>query len=389
MILSPLGAMLMPALKITPSQFGLVVSSYAFSAGGAGLLAAGFVDRFDRKRVLLFFYAGFVGGTLLCGMADSFEFLLVARIVTGLFGGVIGSIVFAITTDLFMFSMRGRVMGFVQTAFAASQVLGLPLGIYLANAWNWHTPFFMIVAVGALVGLMILRYLQPIDGHLRLKNERSAFQHLLKTGQSPRNLQGFAATALMAVGGFMLMPFSSAYSVHNLGVDLSDLPSVYMVTGLCAIIAGPLVGRASDRFGKFPVFLFGTAITIVMVTIYCNLGHASLAMVMLIYSLLFVGISARMIASQALMSAIPEPQSRGAYMAISSSIQQMAGGVAAVMAGHIVVAQADGSLLYFELIGYVVALASLFTLVMMLRIHRLVPEPARPASGPPDAGSRR
>jgi len=317
------------------------------------------------------------------------KFLLVARIVTGLFGGVIGSIVFAITTDLFMFSMRGRVMGFVQTAFAASQVLGLPLGIYLANAWNWHTPFFMIVAVGALVGLMILRYLQPIDGHLRLKNERSAFQHLLKTGQSPRNLQGFAATALMAVGGFMLMPFSSAYSVHNLGVDLSDLPSVYMVTGLSAIVAGPLVGRASDRFGKFPVFLFGTAITIVMVTIYCNLGHASLAMVMLIYSLLFVGISARMIASQALMSAIPEPQSRGAYMAISSSIQQMAGGVAAVMAGHIVVAQADGSLLYFELIGYVVALASLFTLVMMLRIHRLVPEPARPASGPPDAGSRR
>ena len=376
MILSPLGAMLMPALKITPSEFGLVVSCYAFSAGAAGLLSAGFADRFDRKRMLLVFYAGFLVGTLLCAVADSFAFLLLARIVTGLFGGVIGSTVFAITTDLFPFQMRGRVMGFVQTAFAASQVMGLPLGIYLANAWNWHAPFFMIVAFGTLVGLVILRYLQPIDGHLRTKVDRSAFHHLWQAAQSRRHLQGFAATALLAVGGFMLMPFSSAFSVHNLGVAVGDLPHVYMVTGLCAIFAGPFVGRASDRYGKFRVFLLGTLLTIIMVTIYSNLGRTPLVVVMLINALMFVGITARMIPSQTLMSAIPDPQSRGAYMSISSSIQQMAGGIASVIAGHIVEAQADGSLLYFDRIGYVVVLASLFTLAMMLRIHRLVPEKA-------------
>src|SRR4051812_38344070 len=78
MILSPLGAILMPALRISPSQFGLVVSAYAFSAGLAGLLAAGFADRFDRKKLLLFFYAGFIGGTFLCGVATTYEFLLFA-----------------------------------------------------------------------------------------------------------------------------------------------------------------------------------------------------------------------------------------------------------------------------------------------------------------------
>ena len=101
MIMSPLGATVMFALKVTPSQFGAVVSAYAFSAGISGILAAGFADRFDRKKLLLFFYSGFVLGTLLCGVAPSFHFLMFARMITGLFGGVIGSVVFAITADLF------------------------------------------------------------------------------------------------------------------------------------------------------------------------------------------------------------------------------------------------------------------------------------------------
>src|ERR1044072_3527394 len=83
MTLSPLGAVLMPALRITPSQFGLVVSVYAFAAGTSGLIAAGYAARCDRKKFLLFFYCGFVLGTLLCGLASSYEFLLAARMITG------------------------------------------------------------------------------------------------------------------------------------------------------------------------------------------------------------------------------------------------------------------------------------------------------------------
>jgi predicted MFS family arabinose efflux permease len=146
MIMSPLGALIMPDLKITTAQFGLVVSAYAFSAGASGLLTAGFADRYDRKKLLLFFYTGFILGTVWCGLAQSFESLLAARVFTGLFGGVIGSIVLAISTDLFPPQMRGRVMGLIQTAFAASQVLGIPAGIYLSNQWNWHVPFLAMAA---------------------------------------------------------------------------------------------------------------------------------------------------------------------------------------------------------------------------------------------------
>src|ERR1700691_2204542 len=186
MIISPLGAMIMPTLHITPQQFGLAVSSYAFSAGVSGFLAAGFADRFDRKRMLLFFYFVFMLGTLLCALATTYPLLLLARIVTGLFGGVIGSVVFAITTDLFPLEMRGRVMGVISTAFAASQVLGLPAGLYLTSHWDWHAPFLAIIAVGMPAGVMIMLFLRPIVGHLALKQEHSPLAHLINTISEPR-----------------------------------------------------------------------------------------------------------------------------------------------------------------------------------------------------------
>jgi predicted MFS family arabinose efflux permease len=379
MVLSPLGAILIPGLKISPAQFGLVVSIYAFSAGVSGLAAAGFADRFDRKRLLLFFYGGFLAGTLMCGVASTYEFLLLARMVTGVFAGVVGSTVFAITTDLFEYRVRGRVMGILQTAFAGSSVVGVPLALFLSKHGNWNAPFLLIVAIGALVGVALIRYLRPIDSHLQLRPDRSAAHHFLKTVSTPKYLQGFAATALLATGGFILMPYMSAFLVYNLGIEFGRLPLVYVVTGACSIVAGPLIGRASDALGKFVVFCFGCAATITMVVIYTNLGVTPLGLVILVNSLLFVGVFSRMISATALISAIPAPTDRGAYMSISSSIQQVSGGFAAIVGGLIVTISSNGALEHFNIVGYVLVGTTLITLVMMYFISRRV-EGARGAA---------
>src|SRR5690606_17721780 len=153
---------------------GFAVSAYAFSAGISGLLTAGFADRFDRKQLLLFFYIGFVGGTLMCGLAQSYTTLLVARIVTGLFGGVIGSISMAIVADLFPLEQRGRVMGFMQMGFGASQVLGIPISLFLANHLGWQSPFLMIVGLGAAIWAVVAWRMKPIREHLLVPSEHSA-----------------------------------------------------------------------------------------------------------------------------------------------------------------------------------------------------------------------
>ncbi|MCS3729640.1 MFS transporter [Bradyrhizobium betae] len=375
-IMSPLGAILMPSLDITAGQFGVAVSAYAFSAGLSGVLAAGFADRFDRKRLLLFFYVGFTLGTLLCAMAQTYHMLLLGRIVTGLFGGVIGSVVLAIVTDLFPLQMRGRVMGFVQTAFAASQVLGVPAGLYLANHWSWHVCFIAIVGLSIVTIAIIAFAMEPVDAHLKLKQDRNPFHHLIATVGEPRYTLAFAVTTLLATGGYMIMPYSSAFTVNNVGIDMAHLPIIYLVSGLFSIVTGPLVGRASDAFGKYPTFVFGCVMTIVMVLIYTHLGHVSLATAIIVNVLMFVGIFSRMIPSQALISAIPDPDQRGSFSAVSASLQQLSGGIGSMLAAAIISQQPDGSLLHFERIGYVVVATTLITLVAMYFVQKSVAERA-------------
>ena len=370
MIMSPLGAIIMPALDISAAQFGVAVSAYAFSAGISGILAAGFADRFDRKRLLLFFYLGFTAGTALCALAPNYHLLLIGRIVTGLFGGVIGSVVLAIVTDLFALNLRGRVMGFVQTAFAASQVLGIPVGLFLSNHWNWHVAFGALVVLAIVTIAAIALVMRPVNAHLLLKQDSNAFRHLIATVSQPRYTLAFGVTTLLATGGFMLMPFGSAFTVHNLGIDILHLPTIYLVSGLFSIFTGPLVGRASDRFGKFPVFVFGSAVSVVMVLIYTHLGQVGLATVIVVNVLMFVGIFSRMIPSQALISAIPDPSQRGSFSAVSASLQQLSGGLGSVFAAAIIAENADGSLLHFDWLGYIVVATAIISLTVMYFVQK-------------------
>jgi predicted MFS family arabinose efflux permease len=372
MVLSPLSAILLSTLDITTAQFGLVVSAYAWSAFASGLMAAGFADRFDRKKMLIFFYTGFLIGTLLCGIAPTFEFLLVARIVTGIFGGVIGSIVFAIVTDLFAVEVRGRVMGFVQMAFAGAQVLGLPIGLYLANKMGWHSPFLMIVGLGILVGVVIVLYMRPVNAHLTAKHEHNAIEHLSKTIANPRYLRAFAATTLLATGGFMLMPFGAAFAVNNLGILQDDIPMLYLITGIFSMVSSPLVGKLSDKLGKYLIFSIASVILILVVNVYCNLGLTPLWIVIAFSVVMFINVSARIISASALMSAVPSPRDRGAFMSVNASVQMMSGGVASLAAGMIVYQTESGMLVNYEIVGYVVSCATVITIIMMYFINRMV-----------------
>jgi predicted MFS family arabinose efflux permease len=370
MVLSPLGVILMKKLTIDPSKFALVVSGYAFSAGASGLLAAGFADKFDRKKLLMFFYVGFIIGTVLCAMATTFEFLLFARIFTGLFGGVIGSIGFAIITDLFQMQQRGRVMGYVQMSFSAAQVLGIPVGLYLANSFGWEYCFWMIAGFAAIVGVIMFIKMKPINEHLKIQRERNALQHLFHTVSKPQYLFGFAAMSLLATGGFMLMPFGSAFATHNLGLTMEQLPMLYLITGAFSIVVGPLSGKFADKIGKYKMFVIGSVMTMIVVLIYTSLGTTPFWLASVVSVLLFAAITARMIPASALMTAIPSPQDRGAFMSVNSATMQISGGVASVIAGMIVAESSTGSILHYDTLGYVVVVSMVAMVAMMYFINR-------------------
>lgn len=373
MVLSPLSDILMKSMEIKPAQFGAVVSGYAFSAAISGILTAGFADRFDRKNILMFFYIGFLGGTLFCGLAQTYEQLLAARIITGLFGGVIGSVSMAIVTDLFKVNQRGRVMSFIQMAFAGSQVLGIPIGLYLATQWDWHAPFLMIVAFATILGIVVWIKLKPVNEHLEHQSGKNVFQHLWHTVSNKTYRVAFLATAFLATGGFMLMPFGSAFLVNNVHISQEQLPLIFMITGVGSIFIMPIIGKLSDKMDKFKIFTFGTLWGILMVVIYTHLGVFPLWGIIVINVLMFMGIMSRMIPATAIVSAIPEMKDRGAFMSINASLQQMSGGVAAVFAGLVVYQPTPTSALeHYDTLGYIVSVTMLVCIFLVYRVSKLM-----------------
>ncbi|MES2652599.1 MAG: MFS transporter [Bacteroidota bacterium] len=372
MVMSPLGDMLMKSLTLKPSAFGFAVSAYAFSAGLSGLLTAGFADRFDRKKLLLFFYIGFIGGTIFCGLAHTYVELVAARIITGLFGGVIGSISMAIITDLFALNQRGRVMGFIQMGFGGSQVLGVPISLYLANAWGWEAPFWMVAILSVGIAVLIAVKLKPIAQHLLIQQDRSAFKHLWHTVSKADYRVGFTATALLSIGGFMMMPFGSAFAVNNLGVSYTELPMLFMISGVSSLLIMPFIGKLSDKIDKFKIFAVASLWMMIMCVLYTNLSTTPFWIVVILNVLMMMGIMSRMIPSSALTSAIPDMQDRGAFMSVNASLQQIAGGVAAAVAGIIVTQESKGSpLQHYNTVGYVIIVISLLSIFLMWRVDKL------------------
>ncbi|MDR3678690.1 MAG: MFS transporter [Flavipsychrobacter sp.] len=380
MIMSPMGDMLMKALSLRPQQFGWAVSAYAFSAGISGLLTAGFADRFDRKKLLMFFYTGFIAGTFFCGFATSYPLLIAARIITGLFGGVIGSISMAIITDLFDIHHRGRVMGFVQMGLGASQVLGIPISLYIANIWGWRSPFLMVAMLATLVLILIILKLQPVTKHLAVQMKQNAFTHLWNTVAQKNYRIGFLATAILSVGGFMMMPFGTAFAVNNLHITQAQLVPLFMVSGVSSLIIMPLIGKFSDKIDKFKLFAIASVWMMIVVICYTHLSVTPLWEVMCFNILMTMGIMSRMVPSSALTTGIPEMRDRGAFMSVNASLQQISGGLAAAVAGLIVVQKSNvgapkGALIpleHYDILGYVMVGISMVSVLLVYRVSVMV-----------------
>ena len=374
MILMPLGNYLMPYFDISSQQFSWLVAAYTFSAGISGFLAAFFVDRFDRKRVLLFAYAGFLIGTLCCALSPAFEVLLISRVVAGLFGGLIGAQVLSIVADLVPYERRGAAMGMIMAAFSAASVFGVPFGLYIANLFNWHAPFFFVVILGTLLVPFLVKFLPRMDKHLQEQAEHKVGPVTLVADvfKNSSQLYALALTAFMMMGHFMIIPFINPFMEFNMGFSKTQTPLIYMVGGTLTIFTSPLIGRIADKFGKYNVYVILVLASVPLIALITNLPHISFYLVLCITGMWFVVSAGRFIPAQAMISNVVPPERRGSFMSFNSSVQQLFVGFASILAGLIVVKMPDNALANYEVTGYVSILMILGSIVLATLLHKQV-----------------
>jgi predicted MFS family arabinose efflux permease len=367
MIVMPLGPQYMAEMGLDPQQFAWMVSAYTFSACLSGLLAAWFVDRFDRKNALLLLYAGFTFGTLLCAFAPNYWLLVLARTVAGAFGGVVASTVLAIVGDVFPEARRGMATGVVMSAFSVAMIAGLPAGILLAGWGGCPLPFEVLGGLSAAVLLLAYWALPPLRHHLH--HQHTAAITMWEVFSRPRHLRAYMLTLALVVSGFMVGPFVAAYLVKNVGLQQAQLGLVYLLGGATTLGSLTAVGWIADRFGKLPVFRVCALVAIIPTIWLANLPRVSLPAALALTTFFMVATSARMVPAMAMITASAAARYRGSFMSINASVQHMGSGLAALVAGYIVGETPEGALTNYHIVGFAAAGAMLVSVFVAGRLR--------------------
>lgn len=375
MIMMPLGPKLIDAFGIDTRQFGLLVSSYTLAAGAAGLLATTYIDRFDRRKLMLGTYLLFIVATLCSGFAPSYGALLVARAAAGAFGGVLGSMTQTMIADVVPFERRGAAVGLVATSFALSTVAGVPLGLFLSTHvtfLGWRAPFFFIMLVACGTFLAAYKVLPSLTAHLDHPKEGHLLQQIFAVARQPNHLNAFAFIALLMMAGFTIFPYIALYVTTNTGQSESFLSLMYLCAGAATMLTAPKVGQLADRHGKLHVFRWLALASLIPLLALTHMGHTAGWLVLLNQTLFFVLMSGRTIPAMALVTASALPQVRGTFMSLVASVQMLAIGLASLLTGSVLTRDAAGRIERFDLVGWFAAACGLGAVWM---IGRLRPAP--------------
>jgi DHA1 family inner membrane transport protein len=369
MIMMPLGPQLMRTLEITPQAFSLLVSSYTFSAGIIGFCGAFFLDRFERKKSLQIIFIGFVLGTLACGLAPNYSFLMAARILTGGFGGLLGTMVLSIVGDAIPLERRSAAMGLIMTAFSAASVLGVPAGLFLSAHYGWNMPFIVLAAFSVFAHIAIIKWIPVMKDHLAMQPEKTDFTAPFKMVGGDKNLQrALLLQMTLMLGHFSLIPFLSPYMVANVGFTEKELPLIYLLGGAVSIVSLPLIGKLADKYGRYKVFIFGILLSAIPQVLITNMPPVPLYMALMVTTFFFITTGGRTIPASTIITSTVTPRQRGSFMSINVAVQQISSGLAAYMAGLIIVKDAGGHLQHYNIVGYIAIGFSLIALYVAKNI---------------------
>ena len=352
MIMMPLGPQFIRIFHINPAQFGLLVSSYTFSAAASGILAALFVDRFARKTALIFVFTGLLIGTFFCAAAPDYYFLLAARIVAGAFGGILNALILAVIGDIFPEERRGKATGIVMSSFSIASILGIPIGLFLASLFSWHIPFLSIGILGMAILPFAIKSLPPINEHLDA-DRGNPFRILSEILYSGKNLTLLFFTFSLMMTVFSIVPYLSPFFISNTGMTEKELPLVYFFAGFFTFFTSRKIGSLSDQYGKSKIFIIVALLANIPIFFLTNLGETKLYITLIVTTTFMILVSGRSVPGLAMIAGGVEPKIRGGFLSVNSSIQQVTAGIASLIGGMIIYTAKDGRLIHFDIVGYI------------------------------------
>jgi predicted MFS family arabinose efflux permease len=369
MVMMPLGPEFTRLFAISDAKFGLLVSAYTLAAGTSGVIASFFIDRFERKTLLLRMYTLFALATLACGLAPTYGLLMTARIAAGLFGGVMGALVQTMVADAIPFERRGRAMGIVMSAFSLATVAGVPASLWVATHFGWHASFIAIALASLVIAGVGLRTLPRLDAHLHSGRAANAGADIVTVLRDPGHWRAFAFTALLMSTGFTTIPFLTIYMTSNLGLAQAQVPLVYLAGGIATFFSARAIGVLADRWGKVRVFRGVAVVAMVVLLGLTYMPPVPLWVLITVTTLFFVFVSGRMVPGMALITGSSAPAVRGTFMSLNGTVQSAAMGIASMVGGMLIGRDANGLVTGYHHNGWIAVGLSLLALWWVGRLQ--------------------
>ncbi|MFH0935102.1 MAG: MFS transporter [Pseudomonadota bacterium] len=368
MIMMPLGPILMTEFDIGTHEFGLLVASYSFSAAFSGLLASTFIDRFERKRLVLLVFALFGIATLACGLAPGYATLLIARGLAGAFGSVLGALVQTMVGDVIPFARRARASGIVSTAFSVSTVAGVPLSLWLANHLQWRAPFVFIAALVLVFIFLGYRFLPELRHHISSEKRAHPLSAMFEVLRDTNHLRALLYSSLIIFSGFTVIPYITVYAVGNVGIAQLDIPLIYLAGGAATLFTARLIGHWADKHGKVEVYRIVAIAAMVPLLVVTHIGAAPLWVWLICTTTFFILVSGRFIPAMAIVTSAARPHLRGTFMSLNGTIQSLAMGLATTLAGFVITQDSAGNIVGYQSVGYIAVAANLVAIWFVARI---------------------
>ncbi len=370
MIIMPLAPMLMRTFDLSAVQFGLLVSAYTFMGAISSIIAAMVIDRFDRRRVMLSFFAAFIVATILCALAPSYHLLLLARGLSGVFGGVLGALVHLYIADCFPYEHRGRATGKITAAFSVATVLGVPVSLLLVNHTDlgWRVPFIVVAMLAMVFWWMAYKAIPSIPTRISDHRWRKTLVPMKQVLSHPNHWRAFAYMFLLMMGGFTVIPYITLYATLNLQFPETLLPLLYLSGGAFTFFTSQWIGRLADKHGKARIFRITAVLAIFPILAMTNVTNIPWWGVLCITTPFFIFVSGRFVPGMAIITSAGVPHLRGTFMGINSAVQSLAASIATLVAGFIITINPQGMLENYNIVGYIACVAILATLWLVGQI---------------------
>jgi predicted MFS family arabinose efflux permease len=371
MIIMPLAPMLMRTFELTAVQFGVLVSAYTFMGAISSIIAAMVIDRFDRRRVMLVFFAAFIIATMLCAVAPSYNLLLLARGLSGVFGGVLGSLVHVYIADCFPYQHRGRATGTVTAAFSVATVLGVPVSLLLVNhsELGWRAPFIVVSLFALVFWWMAYKAIPSIPTRITDTRLSQTLVPMKQVLSHPNHWRAYAYMFLMMMGGFTVIPYITLYSTLNLHFPETLLPLLYLAGGAFTFFTSQWIGRLADKHGKARVFRITAVLAMLPILAMTHVTDIPWWGVICITTPFFIFVSGRFVPGMAIITSASVPNLRGTFMGLNSAVQSIGSSIATLVAGFIITINPQGLLEHYNIVGYIACIAILSTLWLVGKIQ--------------------